>query len=478
MTSRYFFSAFALVIASTCLAQVPADPAAYAAWKLTQIQHPTEQEQTPVLSAPRGGSEPPCACWLTPDSSYTTIENATQWDANVWADGDDGSRGPISLPFNFHLYGQSWDTAYINVNGNVTFAIPSGNWSSVPFPINGQTLVAPFWGDVDLRGTGTDMNIVQYKVTPTALYVNWTNVGYYTEHTDKLNSFQLIITDGTDPAVPGGNNVSFCYGNMEWTTGDASQGTNGFGGTPATIGANKGADMEFLQLGRFDHAGTDWDGPFGANDGLGWLVDRHFSFSTEYATIPPIFTTIGCDTLDIEVGSSFDFPMMMIAGGPGQTISGTSQCTGIAGYVESQNTAGATAEIISTITPTASEVGLHAINYIAQNDADTPLVSTYTVYVKVLDVTTGISGATSASTLTIQPNPAADHATITWPEGQRPARVEVYSLTGALVLTGTPNSSASRMDLDLSSLPDGIYTVRWTGATSTATVRLVRSSVR
>lgn len=478
MITRYFSLILAASFTTLCVAQYPVGSPAYDAWKLTQIEHPAQHPEVSDAGAPRGGGPAPCACWLTPDASYTTIDNSTEWNASGWGNGDDGSTGPIPLPFSFQLYGQSWDTAYININGNVSFGNYIGTYTSNPFPFNGFTMIAPYWADVDLRGAGANVNTVQYKLTPTALYVNWTNVGYFNQETDKLNSFQLIITDGTDPAVPGGNNVSFCYGSMEWTTGSASNGVNGFGGTPATVGANKGADMEYLQLGRFDHAGSDWDGAFGANDGVDWLVDRHFSFSTENENIPPIFTSIGCDTLEIEVGSSFDFPMMMIGGTPGQTISGMSLCSGIAGYAETLNTSGATAEIISTITPTASEIGLHTINYTAQNDAATPLVSTYTVMVKVLDATTGIHAPTMASTLLIQPNPAADRATITWPEGQRPARVEVFSLTGALVLTGTPSMDALRLDLDLSGLPDGIYTVRATGARTTATVRLVRSSVR
>src|SRR5690606_31117979 len=107
--------------------------------------------------------------------------------------------------------------------------------SSSAFPMSGPTLVAPFWADVDLRGGGVNNNIVQFKVTPTALYVNWTRVGYYSMQTDKLNTFQAVITDGADPVVPNGANVSFCYETMQWTTGSASGGTNGFGGTPATV---------------------------------------------------------------------------------------------------------------------------------------------------------------------------------------------------------------------------------------------------
>ncbi|MBK9074774.1 MAG: hypothetical protein IPL77_07275 [Flavobacteriales bacterium] len=156
----------------------------------------------------RGGGAT-CDCWITPDASYTTIDNNSQWDASGFHNADDGSYGPIMLPFQFYLYGSFYNVAYININGNVSFGAYYGTFSSTGFPFNGYTMAAPFWADVDLRGPGVTNNIVQYKVTPTAMLVNWTNVGYYNSMTDKVNTFQLVITEGTDPLVPNGANVSF-----------------------------------------------------------------------------------------------------------------------------------------------------------------------------------------------------------------------------------------------------------------------------
>ena len=58
---------------------------------------------------------------------------------------------------------------------------------------------------------------------------------------------------------------------MQWTTGDASGGSGGFGGAPATVGYNAGNAFNYEQVGRFDHEGVDYDGPFDANDGVSWL---------------------------------------------------------------------------------------------------------------------------------------------------------------------------------------------------------------
>lgn len=472
MATRYIVSAIAIVIAGSCSAQLTPGSDAYDAWKLTRIQYPQPAVHPSAMvghaASQRDGE--PCACWIEPDSSYIL----------ALGPNDDGSSNMIPLPFTFSLYGEEYTSCYINNNGNVSFGQQIYGYTASAFPMADQQsqlyhMVAPFWADVDTR---VDGGTVMYRSTPHALYVNWSAVGYYNMQTDKLNSFQLIISDGTDPAISGGNNVSFCYGTMEWTTGAASQGVGGFGGVPATVGANRGNGMDYLQLGRFDHDSTDWDGPFGNNDGVAWLTDRHYSFNTSDEAIPPIFSSIGCDTLDIEVGTSMSYPMMMIAGGPGQVVTGTSQCESLASYTETITSVGSGTQIMSSFMPTASEVGVHTITYSAQTNDPVPLTSTYTVFVNVSDVTTGIRDAANPAKLFVQPNPAMDHATITWPAGQQLSHVEVFAMNGAVVISGTPVAGASQMELDLRGLPDGIYTVRATGATSTSTIRLVRSSTR
>src|ERR1035437_6662176 len=166
-----------------------------------------------------------CNCYIPPDGTYTV----------AMAPNDDLSTNSLSIPFTFCLYGNNYNSLYINNNGNISFGQAYSTFSSSPFPDPSYIMVAPFWGDVDTQGAG----VVEYKITPTAMYVNWVGVGYYPAQTDKVNTFQLIITDGTDPILPTGNNIAFCYGDMQWTTGSASQGVNGFGGIPATVGVNQ-----------------------------------------------------------------------------------------------------------------------------------------------------------------------------------------------------------------------------------------------
>jgi len=415
-----------------------------------------------------------CGCWVAPDTSWTTIDLGTQWNASGFNNGDDGSHGPIDLPFTFQIYGASYTQVYININGNISFGNQLGTYTSSPFPMEGPTLIAPFWADVDLRATGPGINTVQYKLTPTALLVSWKNVGYYNQQTDKLNSFQLIISDGGDPVIPGGNNVAFCYGSMEWTTGSASGGISGFGGTAATVGANKGDFMQYLQVGRFDHAGDDWGGPFATPGGVGWLTGRHFSFSTATEAIAPIFVGINCDTMEVEVGTSYDYPMMVVAGGNGQVITAGAECPGIAAFQPVVTNVTGGAKINATFTPAASELGLHTIVFTAHNDAPVPLNSAYTAYVRVVPASTvGLAGLADATTFSLQPNPAGDQVQLTWPAAQRPQHVQVFATDGTLVMEQAVGASATQMQLNLQHLPAGLYTIRAIGTNNTVAKRLM-----
>jgi hypothetical protein len=144
---------------------------------------------------------------------------------------DDGSVGPIQLPFPVPVYGNTYTRFWINNNGNVTFTGPLGDYTAFAFPNNrGIVIVAPFFADVDTRPAASGK--VHYKATDDYIVVTWNNVGYYNQRTDKLNRFQLIITrDGY---------AGFSYANMQWTTGDASGGSGGFGGSPARAGCDAG----------------------------------------------------------------------------------------------------------------------------------------------------------------------------------------------------------------------------------------------
>ena len=148
-----------------------------------------------------------CDCIVPLDSTFSL----------AMLPNDDGSSGLINLPFTFDFYGNQYNSVYINNNGNISFVSPYITWTSNSFPDSSYNMIAPFWGDVDTRGgmdtlgnlLGNGGN-VWYKVTPTALIINWNQVGYFNMHNDLVSTFQLIISNGSDSLVSAGGNVSFC----------------------------------------------------------------------------------------------------------------------------------------------------------------------------------------------------------------------------------------------------------------------------
>jgi hypothetical protein len=166
---------------------------------------------------------------------------------------DDGSSARISLgsgfPQGINFFGNTYTTLYINNNGNITFNAPVGGFTPVSFPVSAQPMMAPYWGDVDTRGSTADStwNNVYYSTTlPGKFIVTWYNVGYYNSHTNKLNNFQLILTERSNVS-PGDFDVEFRYERLEWTTGDASGGSNGLGGVPAQVGFDAGDRVHYYK---------------------------------------------------------------------------------------------------------------------------------------------------------------------------------------------------------------------------------------
>ncbi|XP_065894659.1 sushi, nidogen and EGF-like domain-containing protein 1 [Dysidea avara] len=119
-------------------------------------------------------------------------------------------------------------------------------------------MVAPYWADVDTRGTGnvfyrqtTDPSLLaratseiraafprSINVTITNLVIaTWDAVGYFSLNIDKTNTFQCVLaTDGVESFVI----FLYAHGRIQWTTGDASDGLFGLGGTEALAGINVG----------------------------------------------------------------------------------------------------------------------------------------------------------------------------------------------------------------------------------------------
>ena len=366
--------------------QVTVDSDEYQTLKETNQLNGHDLIIDPSAFAPKKGAKPvinddnfnpkatACDCYVEPDGTYTLAMQPN----------DDGSSPLINIPFDFCFYGQTYTSFYINNNGNITFVNPMATFSATAFPSAGPLIIAPFWADVDTRmGNGQ----VLYKITPTAVYVNWEDVGYYSQHGDKLNTFQLLMTDGADPLIESGN-VAFCYQDMQWTTGDASGGVNGFGGTPATAGVNKGDNISYFLTSRFDHAGVDFDGALGNPDGISWLDDKSFFFDVCSAiNTPPVPEGISsCDTFRVcSYGDTADISINFLSPEVGQVTTITYNNGGLTNMQEIANVSGNTASIILRIIGDPAFAGTYTISVTATDDFVPSGVTTVNFVVEISD---------------------------------------------------------------------------------------------
>jgi gliding motility-associated-like protein len=341
-------------------------------------------------------------CSLSIDSSFTpVIMTGTGYpDSDSTYRNDDFSSLAIKLPFTFCFYGSQVDSLYINNNGNISFDMPYYTFTAEAFPSGNFSMVAPFWGDVDTRDLAS--GLVYYKLTPTSLIVVWDHVGYYNIYSDKVNTFKLIISDGTDPIIPDGNNTAFCYEDMQWTTGDASYGINGFGGYPATVGANKGDGINFIQFGQFDTTGKYYSGPYPQSapfGGIDWLDKKVFIFSTcNYQNIPPILSGLGfCDTIRICKNDTLNLNLSFLSPENDQTIT-TTVNSASPGFSSSTDNFGSSADTRIRFIAGQNNIGYNYIN-VSATDNGTPAQTTSAILVVLVDTTVapipGIKGQNS-----------------------------------------------------------------------------------
>ena len=367
----------------------------------------TKPPAPPITNAPENG---PCAqvgatLCIALDNTFQVVDFGN--GVGACERNDDGSGWYDLNGWSFDHFGTAFPDLYINNNGNISFGQPYSAYSPFGFPISGFPMVAPFWGDVDTRATaaGGAVWVKEWSIaggdSVNRLCVTWDNVGYFSQQTNLLNTFQVIISDGNDPLVGLGNNVCFCYDDMQWTTGSASGGVGGFGGSPATVGANEGNGVDFFQIGTFDHAGSDYDGPGGAADGVSWLDGATFCFDISglNPNTPPVFLNPPGCPLDVAVGGVLNFQIQAIGPELGETVDIVVDSFGIPGF-SSIVTPGNPAVANCTFSPTmVGQVGLNPIQFTATDDG-TPALST----IVTIDIEVALGPDIGATYCTSEPN--------------------------------------------------------------------------
>lgn len=424
-----------------------------------------------------------CNCMIPLDTTFSVVPFAGSIPPDYR--NDDGSSPLTALPFSFNFFGTTYNSIYINNNGNISFGSSYGTFTASAFPNTSFQMIAPFWADVDTRGPLS--GLVYYKITPTYMIVKWENVGYYSAHDSLLSTFQLIITDGFDTIVPAGSNVSFCYTDMSWTTGDASGGINGFGGAASTTGVNQGNGTDYFQVTQNDAPGLAFDGPYGANDGVDFLDDQEIYFNTSlFGNVPPLVMNSSiCDTIDVFTGDTlrsinqdsimFDFHFMTPEINQNVTASLSSNApAGAFTYVQTVNTptfksyscifrAKDIPPGIYTVTATATDDGIP----VGQNSGEVVIRTIFDS-----NLSTGITESTLTTDISIYPNPADDVITI----GNISANVKSVMITdvlGQLIYAVPVNGNL--VSVNTTTFAPGVYFITLVSANGTnESVKFIR----
>lgn len=183
----------------------------------------------PAQYSGTGPSRDPCARQLA--SLYAFGDTTSAGDIKLTLKCDDCFfpvffGGPVGSSV-FSFFGQGYQSMFISSNGVISFTSGVNAYVAVPFPLaGGNSVIAPFWVDVDTRGAaGTipgfpDPNTIYYRTSssPSAndsarmaadvaaafpaeaafvptlfVAVTWFAVGRYNSKVDALNTFQAAL---------------------------------------------------------------------------------------------------------------------------------------------------------------------------------------------------------------------------------------------------------------------------------------------
>lgn len=159
----------------------------------------------------------------------------------------------LNLGFNVTYFGTTYSSLYINNNGNVSFGagisefIPSGPTGAA------APIISPFFADVDTRNPSS--GVVHYDLGTDQLIVTWDQVGYFAEHADRRNSFQLVLRSDSFSVPTGEGVIGFFYRTMDWDDTDTnSVAAVGFGdgaGNGRVIAGSLDPDMNDVVENRY-----------------------------------------------------------------------------------------------------------------------------------------------------------------------------------------------------------------------------------
>jgi hypothetical protein len=100
---------------------------------------------------------------------------------------NDGYTGDLTIPFTFSLVGETYTSLVVYNNGFIAFSSAGPSWF-----VNG------WYTNIDTRGSTS--GLVWYKaIGGNTFAAVWDRVGVYNQNDPDPNTFQIMISDGTNP---------------------------------------------------------------------------------------------------------------------------------------------------------------------------------------------------------------------------------------------------------------------------------------
>jgi hypothetical protein len=109
--------------------------------------------------------------------------------------GDDASI-PVSLPFPFTFYGQTYNTAHVATNGFLNFLAPNATFSNsgIPSTFAPNGAIYPFWDDLFVDASAS-VRTQLLGVAPNRQFViEWRNVHFFADATRRVD-FEVVLNE-------------------------------------------------------------------------------------------------------------------------------------------------------------------------------------------------------------------------------------------------------------------------------------------
>ncbi|MDW8284028.1 MAG: carboxypeptidase regulatory-like domain-containing protein, partial [Myxococcales bacterium] len=107
--------------------------------------------------------------------------------------GDDAST-PVTLPFPFVHYGQTYTTAHVSTNGFLNFLGPNASFSNTTIPNTSppNAAIYPFWDDLIVDGNSSVRTATIGSAPNRKFVIEWRNVRFFSNASKRLD-FEVVL---------------------------------------------------------------------------------------------------------------------------------------------------------------------------------------------------------------------------------------------------------------------------------------------